>query len=73
MIKTSYVLVVPGRIGIRYPSIEEATDAAKENLQKNPGKFLMVPVHELSNNAEKRGRVVFLVGGKFHIVELTLS
>ncbi|HBZ35938.1 MAG TPA: hypothetical protein DEO33_05945 [Rikenellaceae bacterium] len=72
MSEISYVLIVPERIHIRYPSIEEATEAAKEHLLKDP-KFLMVPIHEISGNIEKRGRLVFRVGGRFQTIELTMS
>jgi hypothetical protein len=73
MHEISYVLVVPGKVHIRYPSIEEATEAAKEHLLKDPEKFLMVPIHEISANIEKRGRLIFRVGGRFQTIELTLS
>lgn len=73
MSEVSYVLIVPGKVHIRHPSIEEATNAAKEYIQDNPEKFLMVSIHEISNNKEKKGRVIFHAGGQFHVVELTMS
>ncbi len=73
MSEVSYVVITPGREHIRYPSIEEATEAAKTYLNENSDHYLMVSIHEISNRAEKHGRFMFLAGGKAHIIEVQIN
>ena len=69
MPETTYVLLVPGKQGEKFKTMDEAAKAAKEFLRASP-QTDKIAIHELvDNQLGKKGRMIFKVGDIFHYVD----
>lgn len=70
MSEAYFVIDVQGERQIKYRSIEEAVDAAKEYLKKNLSQHT-APIIEVSDNQKRKTIIIHHTGGIFHISEIT--
>ncbi|MGA2534213.1 MAG: hypothetical protein ABSG19_14395 [Candidatus Aminicenantales bacterium] len=69
MSESYYVVEVPGEFQIRHQSEEEAIDAAKEYLRKNPGEH-KAQISEVATDHKTNVTIVYHTGGIFHLSKI---
>ena len=69
MSKLYWILMVSGKLEEKYPTKEEATEAAIKYLRENPS-VTRIPIQEFyEKGMGKRGRMIFRCGEYFHFVD----